>query len=364
MGFRCGLVGLPNVGKSTLFNALSASQAEVANYPFTTIEPNRAVVAVPDDRLAELARLLRPEKVTPTQIRFVDIAGLVKGASRGEGLGNQFLGHIRDVQVVVHVLRCFEDPDVAHVEGSVDPLRDAEVVRTELMLADLEILERRCEKLAKTAKAGTREAREELDRCKRFQERISGGAKGLRQAFKDGEDENRAEEWGLLTHKPAILVANVDEKEWSNPTIVPRLKQGLGDEPVPLITICGALEAEIVRLNAEERQEFLDDLGIQESGLNKLIRVGHQLLGLITFYTTVGRELRAWSLPVGTSALVGAGKIHTDMARGFIRAEVVPFDAFVQSGSAAQARESGKMRLEGKEYVIADGDVVTFRFSV
>ena len=364
MGFRCGLVGLPNVGKSTLFNALSVGEAEIANYPFTTIEPNRAVVAVPDERLAKLAQLLRPEKVTPAQMRFVDIAGLVKGASRGEGLGNQFLGHIRDIQVVIHVLRCFEDPDVAHVDGSVDPLRDAEVVRTELMLADLEILERRCEKLVKAARVGTKEAREELDRCKRFQDQIAGGTGGLRQAFQDNEDLNKAEEWGLLTHKPGILVANVDEEEWSKPTIVPRLRQGLGDEPAPLLAICGALEAEIAKLDVEERQEFLDDLGIQESGLNKLIRVGYQLLGLITFYTTVGPELRAWSLSAGTSALVGAGKIHSDMARGFIRAEVIPFDEFLESGSAAQARESGKMRLEGRDYVIADGDVVTFRFSV
>jgi len=361
MGFRCGLVGLPNVGKSTLFNALSAGHAQVANYPFTTIDPNRAIVAVPDARLHRLSRMLNPQKSTPSHLEFVDIAGLVQGASRGEGLGNQFLGHIRDVHLLVHVLRCFEDPDVAHVDGSIDPVRDLEVVRTELLLADLELLERRLEKTQKSAKGGAREAALELDRIVRFVEPMQRGVE-LRKADLSPEDAAKAREWGLLTYKPAVVVANVDEKEWSEPRILQRLQQDVEDDSCPVIPVCAALEAEITRLPEEDRRAFLEDMGMEESALNRIIRVGYRRLGLITFYTTVGTELRAWSLTEGASAPSAAGKIHSDMERGFIRAEVIAYESFLDASSLPRARELGLVRSEGKDYLIRDGDIVTFRF--
>jgi hypothetical protein len=360
MALQLGLVGLPNVGKSTIMKALSAVEVEIASYPFTTIKANRAIVAVPDERLKRLSQMLNPPKTTPAHIEIVDIAGLVEGAYRGEGLGNQFLSDIRNVQAIIHVVRCFENPDVAHVYGSLDPVRDLEIVNTELILSDMDIVDRRAEKLAKMAKAGDKDGAVLLELNRRLYLALERG-QWVRQVALSGEEQTVTEEWGLLTAKPVLIVANVDEGELKHGLLVKKLCDSVKEE---IIVIYGDLEAEAGELEPEEKDELLKDLGLAESGLLQLIRAGYRMLGLITFYTTVGSELRAWPIPRGCRAPVAAGKIHSDMERGFIRAEVIGFQEFVPTGNMAQAKEKGLLRLEGKDYIIQDGDIVRFRFHV
>ena len=364
MGFNCGIVGLPNVGKSTIFNALTSAGAESANYPFCTIEPNVGIVQVPDPRMDQLAMIVKPQKIQPTTIEFVDIAGLVKGASQGEGLGNQFLGHIRSVDAIVHVVRCFDDDNVVHVSGQVSPADDIEIINTELALADLDTIEKKLQRAEKMARSGDQKAKDEVVfylRVRALLEQV----KKLQGVAQSEDEKNWMRELHLLTDKPVLYVANVAEEDLDgkHPNVA-TVNAIATSEGAGVVVICGKLEAEIAELDGPEKQGFLDDMGLAEAGLDRLIRSGYALLGLITYFTAGVKEVRAWTIVNGTKAPQAAGVIHTDFEKGFIRAEVIGFNDYIACNGEAGSKEKGLMRLEGKEYVVKDGDVMHFRFNV
>jgi GTP-binding protein YchF len=364
---RAGIVGLPNVGKSTLFNALTAqSSALAANYPFATIEPNVGVVSVPDERLEPLARLVKTEKIVPATVEFLDIAGLVRGASKGEGLGNQFLANIRETDTVVQVVRCFEDENIVHVEGAVDPLRDIETIQIELALSDLATVERRREKAQKSLKSGDKIARQELDVLDKIQPALEQGRSARTVALTDDE-KAVARNFFLLTTKPTIYAANVEESALSdleNNSMVNAVREVAAKEAAECVVICAQLEADLVALPPEERVDYLKSLNVETSGVDQLIKSAYHLLGLMSFLTAGEKEVRAWTIPQGTRAQTAAGTIHSDIERGFIRAEIVTYTELMAAGSYAAAREKGLLRLEGKDYIMQEGDVVHFRFNV
>ncbi|WP_028581034.1 redox-regulated ATPase YchF [Desulfogranum japonicum] len=365
MGFRCGIVGLPNVGKSTIFNALTAAAIDAENYPFCTIEPNVGVVAVPDVRLDTLAELAKTRSKVPTQMEFVDIAGLVKGASQGEGLGNQFLGHIRQVDAILHVVRCFEDDNIVHVDGKINPLQDREVITMELVMADLETVEKRLVKTRNQTKSGDKKAIAEVAFLEKLAAVLNEGKPARVVAPENENDQHLLRDLCLLTTKPVLYVANVSEDDVVDGNqFVADMQKAAEEEGASLVTIAGSIEQELSLLDKEEQKEFLLDMGMEEPGLNRLIHAGYELLNLITYFTVGEKETRAWTITRGTKAPQAAGKIHSDFERGFIRAEVIAYEDYVKCGSENVAKEKGLMRSEGKEYVVKDGDCILFRFNV
>jgi GTP-binding protein YchF len=365
MGLQVGIVGLPNVGKSTLFNAITAAGAEAANYPFATIEPNVGVVAVPDERLDVLARLAASAKVVPTSVEFLDIAGLVRGASRGEGLGNQFLSHIREVDAIVHVVRCFDDPDIVHVHGALDPAADVEVIDTELLLKDVETVAKRAERAARTARSGDKAAAREVEVVRHLAAHLEAGNPARTFPFADDDGALRRD-LALLTAKPVLYAANVAEGDLATGgnDDVDTLRRIAEKEGAEVVVLAAEAEAQIAELPPAERAEFLADLGLERSGLHTLIAAAYRLLGLLTFFTAGPKETRAWTVATGTKAPRAAREIHSDIERGFIRAEVITYDDYAALGSEAAIREAGKLRVEGRDYVVRDGDVIHFRFNV
>jgi hypothetical protein len=363
MGFKCGIVGLPNVGKSTLFNCLTQAGIQADNYPFCTIDPNVGIVPVPDPRLDELAEIVRPEKVVPTTMQFVDIAGLVAGASKGEGLGNKFLGHVRETDAIAHIVRCFEDDDVTHVAGRVDPVADIETIETELTLADLETAENALAKVAKQTKSGDKEAKARAALLERVVAHLGDG-KPLRSLALEDEERRALREFHFITAKPVLYVANVDDTNHQSNPLVAKVEDYAASAGAKTVVVSAAMEAELAQLDPEEQREFLEEMGETEPGLHRLIRAGYELLDLLTFFTAGPKEVRAWTVQRGSSAPRAAGRIHTDFEKGFIRAEVTAFDDFVACGGESGAKAAGKLRLEGKDYVVTEGDVMHFRFNV